>query len=109
MKQKYVKCLKVQDELFLKYFTDKEALSEKLKKGEIEKKNLMSDNEQISVKYAIIADAHNTIQKKTDAENKVHDFSSRLAISESELVKLKRRYQVLLDEQSMLRDSYTNL
>ena len=43
LRGKYEKCLKVQDQLFLKYFKEKEQSNDKLKRLEIEKHNTEND------------------------------------------------------------------
>lgn len=47
LKDKYKKCLRVQDELFIRYFKDKQAVSDRIKKLEIEKHQLSNENKQL--------------------------------------------------------------
>jgi hypothetical protein len=42
LKEKYKKCLKVQDELFLRYFKEKDGVNEKIQKLEIDKYQLLN-------------------------------------------------------------------
>lgn len=42
LKAKYQKCLKVQDDLFLKYFKEKEEVNDRIRKLEIEKNTIIS-------------------------------------------------------------------
>jgi uncharacterized protein YdcH (DUF465 family) len=46
LKLKYQKCLKVQDDLFLKYFKEKEEVNDRIRKLEIEKNTIINEKEQ---------------------------------------------------------------
>ena len=49
------------------------------------------------------------LSKKTDIEKRCSDLTSRLAISEAELLKLTRQYAALNEEHLMLHKSYSSL
>lgn len=51
----------------------------------------------------------NALTLKTDIEKRCSDLTSRLAIAEAELLKISRKYEVLNDEHTMLRGSYSGL
>lgn len=42
LRGKYEKCLKVQDNLFLRYFKEKEQISDRIRKLEIEKNTIIN-------------------------------------------------------------------
>lgn len=46
LKAKYQKCLKVQDDLFLRYFKEKEEVNDRIRKLEIEKNTIINEKEQ---------------------------------------------------------------
>lgn len=109
LKAKYQKCLKVQDDLFLKYFKEKEEVNDRIRKLEIEKNTIINEKEQAESSLAIIKTSFDAISKKGDLERSLSEYTSRLAISEAEVMKLKRKYEVLNDEHKLLRSSYTDL
>ena len=56
-----------------------------------------------------MTDSFNALTKKTDIEKRCADLTSRLAISEAELLKTSRMYSVLNEEHLMLKKTYLNL
>lgn len=81
LKAKYQKCLKVQDDLFLKYFKEKEEVNDRIRKLEIEKNTVINEKEQAETSLAIIKTSFDAISKKGDLERSLSEYTSRLAIS----------------------------
>lgn len=106
LKIKYEKCLKVQDQLFLRHFAEKEKWEQRGRESEVQLRNLESERNQVQQSLDIMTESFNALSKKTDLERRCSDLTSRLAISEAELVKTRRKYQVLEEEHKMLRGSY---
>jgi predicted nuclease with TOPRIM domain len=87
LKEKYKKCLKVQDDLFIKYFKEKEIVRENIKKLELEKTQLLNERDRLEAELSILKDSYNSLNAKNDLEKKYKDYGQRLSKAEAALVK----------------------
>ena len=74
LKEKYKKCLKVQDDLFIKYFKEKEIVRENIKKLELEKTQLINERDRLEAELSILKDSYNSLNTKNDLEKKYRDY-----------------------------------
>jgi 5-methylthioribose kinase len=70
---------------------------------------LEGEKAQLETTNAIISDSFHALSKKTGVEKKCEELTSRLAISEAELMKMRKKYEVVSEEHKLLRESYTQL
>lgn len=87
LKEKYKKCLKVQDDLFIKYFKEKEMVRENIKKLELEKTQLLNERDRLEAELSILKDSYNSLNTKKDLEIKYKEYGQRLSKAEAALVK----------------------
>lgn len=87
LKEKYKKCLKVQDDLFIKYFKEKEIVRENIKKLELEKTQLLNERDRLEAELSILKDSYNSLNTKIELEKKYKDYGERLSKAEAALVK----------------------
>lgn len=66
LKEKYKKCLMVQDDLFVRFFKEKDRFKEGIKNIELEKRSITDERDELRAEISVLREAFNALSAKTD-------------------------------------------
>lgn len=108
LKEEIKRCLLVEDELFKRFYEEKQTFSEKIK--ELTKKNeaLVEELAEAGAKLKTFENSFNDIISKdaSSIETRLAHHAKRVALLDVNLIRLSRKYDCLLEEEKQLREAY---